>query len=240
MSMDAFTPYYDKMYSVLEGLSLKALENCNGKDTASLRELSNDDLIAKVGLYSASKISKIAIGSFQVKGQKQFGLCTVFADTGYDLPLFVSYWDEDQSKICWMVDIMPTVDDFIDEDYRAKYIETQGEAWDRFAKLPGICPEDDNALRSLCSINYSAGQSTIENEGMRLAVLAPHTSYLKAYIEFIPGAEQVSDDSKKNEVFLKTKSLQSILKTHFRAVLESQINSCAGSDKIDLLTEVFF
>ena len=75
--MDTFTPYYDKMYSVLEGLSLKALENCNGKDTASLRELSNDDLIAKVGLYSVSKISKIAIGSFQIKGQKQLG-CALF------------------------------------------------------------------------------------------------------------------------------------------------------------------
>jgi len=240
MSMDAFTPYYDKMFSVLEGLSLKELENCNDKDTASLGELSNDDLIAKIGLYSASKISKIALGSFQVKGQKQFGLCTVFAEEGYDLPLFVSYWDEDQSKICWMVDIMPTADDFIDEDYRAKYIETQGEAWDRFAKLPGICPEDDNALRSLCSINYSAGQSPIENEGMRLAVLAPHTSYLKTYIEFIPEAEQVTDDSKKNEITLKTKSLRSALQKHFRAVLESQINSCVGSDKIDLLTEVFF
>jgi len=58
--MDAFTPYYDKMYSVLEGLSLKALENCNGKDTASPKgaAFSNDDLIAKVCLYSASKISK--------------------------------------------------------------------------------------------------------------------------------------------------------------------------------------
>lgn len=238
--MDAFTPYYDKMFSVFEGLSLKGLENCNGKDTASLRALSNEDLIAKVGLYSASKISKIAIGSFQIKGQKQFGLCTVFAETGYDLPLFASYWDENQSKICWMVDIMPTVDDFIDEDYRTRYIETQGQSWDRFAKLPGICPEDDNVLRSLCSINYSAGQSTIENEGMRLAVLAPHTSYLKTYAEFVLGAEQVSDGSKKNEISLKTKSLKSALKTHFRAVLESQLGSCTGSDKIDLLTEVFF
>jgi len=40
--MDAFTPYYDKMYSVLEGLSLKALENCNGKDTASRLKAKNN------------------------------------------------------------------------------------------------------------------------------------------------------------------------------------------------------
>jgi hypothetical protein len=238
--MDAFTPYYDKMYSVLESLSLKELENCNGKETASLKELSNDDIKAKVGLYSASKIAKIALGSFQVKDQKQFGLCTLFAEEGYDLPLFLSYWDEDQSKICWLVDFMPTVDDFIDEEYRAKYIESQGEAWDRFAKLPGVCPEDDNVLRSLCSIIYSAGQSPIENEGMRMAVLAPHTSYLKTYIELIPGAEQVTDDSKKNEITLKTKNLRSALKKHFRAVLETQIGNCAGSDKIDLLTELLF
>ena len=238
--MDAFTPYYDKMYSVLESFSLKELENCNGKETASLKELSNDDIKAKVGVYSASKISKIALGSFQINDQKQFGLCTVFAEEGYDLPLFLSYWDEDQSKICWMVDFMPTVDDFIDEDYRAKYIESQGEAWDRFAKLPGVCPEDDNVLRSLCSIIYSAGQSPIENEGMRLAVLAPHTSYLKAYTEFIPEAEQVTDDSKKKEITLKAKNLRSLLQKHFRAVLETQIGNCAGSDKIDLLTDLFF
>ena len=238
--MDAFTPYYDKMFSVLEGLSLKALENCNGKDTASLGELSNDDIKAKVGLYSYSKISKIALGSFQVKDQKQFGLCTLFAEEGYDLPLFLSYWDEDQSKICWMVDFMPTVDDFIDEEYRAKYIESQGEAWDRFAKLPGVCPEDDNILRSLCSIIYSAGQSPIENEGMRLAVLAPQTSYLKTYTEFIPEAEPVTDDSKKNEISLKTKCLKSAQQIHFRAVLENQIGNCTGSEKIDFLTELFF
>jgi hypothetical protein len=238
--MDAFTPYYDKMFSVLEGLSLKELENCNGKDTASSRGLSNDDLNAKVGLYSASKISKIALGSFQIKDQKQFGLCTVFAEEGYDLPLFVSYWDENSSKICWMVDFMPTVDDFIDEDYRAKYIESQGEAWDRFAKLPGVCPEDDNVLRSLCSIIYSAGQSPIENEGMRLAVLAPHTSYLKTYLEFIPEAVQVTEDSKKNELSLKTKSLKSALQTQFKVVLEKQIGSSAGSDKVDLLAGLFF
>jgi hypothetical protein len=238
--MDPFTPYYNKMFSVFESLSLKELENCNGKDTASLKKLSNDDIKTNVGLYSASKISKIALGSFQIKDRKQFGLCTVFSDKGYDLPLFVSYWDEASSKISWMVDFMPTVDDFLDEDYRAKYIEVQGEAWDRFAKLPGVCPEDDNVLRSLCSIIYSAGQSPIENEGVRLAVLAPHTSYLKTYTEFVPGAERVTDDSKINEISLKTKCLKAALQKHFRAVLKNQIGNCAGSDKIDLLTELFF
>ena len=64
--MDVFTPYHDKMFSVFESLSLKELENCMGKDTAPLKELSNEDLKAKVGFYSASKISKIALGSFQI------------------------------------------------------------------------------------------------------------------------------------------------------------------------------
>ena len=70
--------------------------------------------------------------------------------------------------------------------------------------------------------------------------LLPILHILKTYIEFIPEAEQVTDDSKKNEISLKTKSLQSALQKHFRAVLETQINSCVGSDKIDLLTELFF
>ena len=36
-----------RCFQFLRGLSLKELENCNDKDTASLGELSNDDLKAK-------------------------------------------------------------------------------------------------------------------------------------------------------------------------------------------------
>ena len=98
------------------------------------------------------------------------------------------------------MDLLPTVDILVDEPYRKKYIEPLGEIWGKFANLSGITPEDDDDLRACCSIVYTAAVIPIEREGMRLAALAPHTDYLKHYIEFYASAAAAGDAAKRQEI----------------------------------------
>ena len=177
-----------------------------------------------------------SIGSFIVKEDLQCGLCTIFPQTDCDLPIFLSRWEERASEIIFLVDIIPTVDTLVDEETRVKYIEPINELWQKYASLPGICPEENDALRGLCSIIYTAARVPIEKDGIRLAALAPHTTYLHHYVEYLGKASSVKDDKKKKEISRKIASVQTVLGDFFSTCGGEMI----GNDSAELLRAVFF
>jgi len=224
------TPYREKMMEQLNRLAL-----------AEVTEAAGMDLAASAGSLQAFRtdsVEKIGIGCFSDVSGSQYCLCTIIPKPEYALPLFVSIWNEQAGEITFLVDIMPTVDTLVDEEYRKKYIETMGPAWDRFAKLPGIRPEEDDELRSICSIIYTAAVVPVEKEGMRLAVLAPHTEYLKSYIDYLEAAEASASDEKQKEVRRKTAALRKLLRAYFRRVVGGPAGQLIGADAADLLLAV--
>jgi hypothetical protein len=242
--MDAgvkWTPYLEKMKGLIDPLQPAALTEWQGRSLAPAREFTRGQSRGGFSAYRTDKLEKIGIGSLVHAGSRHFALCTIMPGESYDLPLFLSRLEEGADEVILLVDIMPTVDSLVDEEYRKKYIESVQPLWDRFASLPGICPEESDVIRSLTSIIYTAARVPIEKEGMRLAALAPHTEYLKSYLDFIPGAAPVTDEAKKRELAVKRAALRKTLRAHFfKEVLPGPVREALGNDMIELLTTVYF
>ncbi|MCP4714448.1 MAG: hypothetical protein GY868_04965 [Deltaproteobacteria bacterium] len=203
----AWTPYVEKMTEQLQQLGL-------------VEEESIDNL----KVYSTEKAEKVAVGSVVVGEELHYGMCTIIPNAAHVLPLFFSRWEERRDSITMLVDLMPTVDSLVDEPYRVKYLESMGKSWDRFAALAGICPEEDDALRSLCSIIYTGAVVPIEKEGMRLAALAPHTDYLKQYIVFMQEAGTTDDAAKIREVERRIGSVRAIAGDYLERTKAAGVN----------------
>ena len=236
MSDQNWTPYREKMIEELKPLALTAITQIDGIDIAPAMNLNTAETSGSCTAYSTDKIEKVAIGSFTVKDDLQCGLCTIIPQTDSDLPMFVSRWEEKKSEIILLVDIIPTVDTLVDEEYRVKYVEPLNELWQKYASLPGICPEENDALRGLCSIIYTAARVPIEKDGMRLAALAPQTTYLNRYVEYIGKASSVADDQKIKEISRKILSVRTVFGDFFSKCAGEMI----GNDSAELLRTVFF
>lgn len=214
-----WAPYIDKMQEQLNQLALKEI---------------HQDLTAGKALkaYTADKLAKIAIGECHIGDSRHIGICTIFPLETTWLPLYVSLWDEREKEITMLVDIMPTVDSLIDEPFRIKYLDPMQPLWEKFSNLPGIAPFEDDGLRRVCSIIYTAAAVPIEKEGMRLAALAPHTEYLKSYIEFAKDAPPADGEAKVKEIKRKIEAV----KAEYRSYLQRAYGAGFHQDMI----KVFF
>jgi hypothetical protein len=236
-----WTPYLEKMKGLIDPLQPAALTEWQGKSLAPAREFARGQVQGGCSAYRADKLEKIGIGSFSHAGNRRFAFCCIMPGEAYDLPIFLSRLEEGPDEVILLVDIMPTVDSLVDEEYRKKYIESVQPLWDRFVSLPGICPEESDVIRSLTSIIYTAARVPIEKEGMRLAALAPHTEYLKSYLAFVPEAAPVADEAKKQELRVKRAAVRATLRAHFlEEVLPVPVREALGNEMIALLNTVYF
>ena len=236
------TPYLEKMKELIDQLKPTEVKEFDGKDLTAVQDIKVSQISGGFTAYSAEKFEKIGLGSFSLGDEARYGFCTIIPKENYDLPLFLSRWEEREKEITLLVDIIPTVDSLVDEEYRKKYIESiQKQLWDRFVSLAGICPEESDVIRSLCSIIYTAARVPIEKEGMRLAALAPHTEYLKSYIAFLPDAGPVGSDAKKQEIQKKKAALRKTLRENFfKEMLPETTRQALGENNLALMTTLFF
>jgi hypothetical protein len=233
MAETTWTPYVEKMKEVLEALPLTGTKSIQGRDIAAAAGS------ATLQAFTAEKIEKIVLGAFP-GGASNLGLCSIIPAEGYDLPIFFSRWEEGKSSVGIFVDLLPTVDILVDEPYRKKYIEPLGEIWGKFSNLSGITPEDDDDLRACCSIVYTAAVIPIEREGMRLAALAPHTDYLKHYIEFYAAAAAAGDAAKRQEIQRKTAAVKKTLREHVMKIAAGPAGQGLAPPASGGLAEIFF
>ena len=236
------TPYLEKMGELVEQLKPTELTEWDGQDLTPIREIKSSQITGGFKAYRREKIEKIGLGSLALSEGVSYGFCTVIPQEDYDLPLFLSRWEEREKEIIFLVDIIPTVDSLVDEEYRKKYIESiQKQLWDKFVSLPGICPEESDVIRSLCSIIYTAARVPIEKDGMRLAALAPHTNYLKEYSAFVPDARPVENEAKKQEIQKKKAALRKTLRENFfKEMLQDSTRQALGESTLALMTTLFF
>ena len=227
------TPYIEKMLEQLKQLPLSVINEWAGRDIGNLSEFDNNEIHGSLRVYETDLAEKTAIGSISVNNKVNFGFCTIIPRSYYAVPIYVSRWEEVQDTIKFFVDLLPTVDMIVDETYRVKFLESMGESWERFLNLPGITPEDDNDLRSATSIIYTAACVPIENDGMRLAALAPHLDYLKKYIPLIKTEKPVNDAAKLKEIARRITAVRTV----FNANLQNSISKIAepklGKETID-------
>jgi hypothetical protein len=230
--------YFDSVIEVLGSQQLQELTDADGVSVKDLEEKLTAPGDARLKCFAGGKAGKVSLGAFAGNGCN-YGLCTVFPNEGYSLPVFVSLWEDSGSEIRLLVDVMPTVDTLVHESNRVNFIEPFGELWNRFSKLPGICPEEDDELRAACSIVYTAARIPVEREGMRLAALAPHAEYLKQYMSISEQAAEETGDGLNDEVRRKTTALRSVLRSHFEKSIAPGVERICG-DKTETLMQLFF
>ena len=236
-----WSPYLEKIREQMDQLKLSEIKEWNGHDLTPSREFKTSQVQGGFKAFRAEKIEKIGIGSFCSNKEIHHGFCTIIPDEDYDLPMFMSQWEEGGKEIRFLVDIMPTVDSLIDEEYRKRYLESVQPLWEKYASLPGICPEESDVIRSLCSIIYTAAKVPIDKEGMRLAALAPHTEYLKSYLNFLKEAYPIKDDTKRKEVKRKRGVIRNVLRTRFfgETVNDSVSEDLEGNLQEQMVTILF-
>jgi hypothetical protein len=218
---------------------LTELKEWGGKNLTPVSDFSNPNARGSAKAFATERVEKIGIDAFCLNEELHYGVCTIFPQQGYDLPIFVSKWEERETEITFLVDILPTVDTLVDGEYRRKYIEPMGSLWVKYSHLAGICPEENDTLRSLCSIIYTAARVLVDKEGMCLAALAPHTAYLGSYLAFLKSARRVDDDTKQQEITRKTKSIREILCGHFQEILSGSIGEAIGQQNKELMITIF-
>ena len=234
-------PYLEKMKEQIDQLKLSEIKEWEGRDLTPASEFKTPKARGGFKAYSTDKIKKIGIGTLYLNEKVHYGFCAIFPDENHNLPVFISRWEEREKEVSILVDIMPSVDSLIDEEYRKKYVESVQPLWERFASLPGICPEESDIIRSLCSIIYTAARVPIDKEGMRLAALAPHTEYLKSYLAFLKEATPIEDDAKREEVKKKREAIRGTLRTKFfKEVMKDSMESTVGSDLSELIVTILF
>ena len=199
-----------------------------------LAEYEKDGLTVKLNAYQTDVAEKIAIGSIAVDNEVSIGVCTIIPKNNIAIPIYVSRWEERQDTITLLVDMMPTVDMIVDEAYRVKYLESLNETWERFSNLSGIQPEDDNDLRSACSIVYTAACVPIEKEGLRMAALAPHLDYLKKYIAYMNGDTPAVDEKKQKEITRRIAAVQTLLGNNLNDLVSKTVEHKLGKEMCDL------
>jgi len=236
-----WVPYLEKMKEQIDQLKLSEIKEWEGRDLTPASEFKTPKASGGFKAYSTDKIEKIGIGTLYLNEEVHYGFCAIFPDENHNLPVFISRWEEREKEVSILVDIMPSVDSLIDEEYRKKYVESVQPLWERFASLPGICPEESDVIRSLCSIIYTAARVPIDKEGMRLAALAPHTEYLKGYLAFLKEATPIENDAKREEVKKKREAIRGTLRTKFfKEVMGDSIESTVGSDLSELIVTILF
>jgi len=236
-----WSPYLEKMREQIDQLKMSEVKEWEGHDLTPALEFKTSEVHGGFKAYSTEKVEKIGIGNFYLNEKIHCGFCTIFPREDHDLPIFISRWEEGEKEISFLVDLMPTVDSLIDEDYRKRYLESVQPLWERYANLPGICPEESDVIRSLCSIIYTAAKVPVEKEGMRLAALAPHTEYLKSYLNFLREANPIGSGAKRKEVKRKREALRGTLRTKFfKEVLEDPMGNAMGDRLSELVVTILF
>ena len=236
-----WVPYLEKMKEQIDQLKLSEIKEWEGRDLTPASEFKTPKASGGFKAYSTDKIEKIGIGTLYLNEEVHYGFCAIFPDENHNLPVFISRWEEREKEVSILVDIMPSVDSLIDEEYRKKYVESVQPLWERFASLPGICPEESDVIRSLCSIIYTAARVPIDKEGMRLAALAPHTEYLKGYLAFLKEATPIENDAKREEVKKKREAIRGTLRIKFfEEVMKDSMESTVGSDLSELIVTILF
>jgi hypothetical protein len=75
---------------------------------------------------------------------------------------------------------------------------------------------------------------------MRIAALAPHTEYLKAYLNFLKEAMPVEDEAKRKELKRKREAIRKALRVCYQELLKGPTGKALGNTLSEQLINIFF
>ena len=182
-----------------------------------LREIHQDLTAGKtLKAYAADKIAKIAIGDCTIGDQSTSVSAPYSPVKTTGCPFIFHTGMKRQKKFhCWLISCQRWT--LLLMSHSALNIWTPSSLCGRnLPTFPASCPLRTIRVRRVCSIVYTAAVVPIEKEGMRLAALAPHTEYLKAYIDFVKDAPPADGEVKVKEIKRKIAAVKTALQTYIQ------------------------
>jgi hypothetical protein len=157
----------------------------------------------------------------------------IFPHDDYDLPILVMEWNETEKTISLVIDLVPTVDLVMYDDYRTKYIDGLEQYWMKYKSLSGMEPNRFAWVRMMFSPYYLSGSLSKDKEKNIDDSLGIIKSYLDYWLTQRESAVPIADENMK--AYIKNRKQK--MREHFRSGDEGAktLAQMVGQETMDLL-----
>ena len=179
------------------------------------------------------KCEKVSVCNCILMNRILTGALIIFPDADHDLPILVLEWNETESAISLVCDLVPLVDLVMHEDYRSKYIDGLEQYWMKYKNLPGMEPNRFAWVWTMFSPYYLSGALPKDKEQNINDSLDIIKSYLEYWIKQWESAVPIADENMK--AYIKQRKQK--MREHFRSGDEGAktLAQMIGQETIDLL-----
>jgi hypothetical protein len=231
--------YIEKICELLEPLDVKPIKKINGSSVEPLfkgiqKPMANGWWRA----YEADKIKKLCIANFSIMKRIYVMALVIYPTDDYDLPCFVSEWNESGKILSTMVDLLPLTDVVMNEWYVTKYLDALMPLYEKYRKLPGFQPNIYNWFRpeqSPYGLNFRPEMSPNFDKQQYLQV---HIDYLGIWLDNWRKAEPLKDSTLK--VYANKRKDKIINNFRTKAVDIKSFSELIGKDLGNLLVKCLF
>ena len=205
-------------YKLFEGIDLVPLETYEGMDTTPAWEFKTP---MASGFYKPylikgdDKIEKITIGELHYMRRAKYCTLNLTASDEYDIPIYACEFDESATRLGVTIDLMPTVDIAVHEDYLEKYYTPLADLWRKYRTIPGFTKEGRCVVQRRYgpwpwareTLSPFSLDGRVEEKEDREKVIEAIVDYAKVWLDFWKKAEPIKDPEYRQEMIKRKKTL---------------------------------
>jgi hypothetical protein len=183
--------------------------------------------------YTMEKCEKVSICNCILMNRILTAALIIFPHDDYDFPVLVLEWNETEKDISLVIDLVPTVDLVMYDDYRTKYIDGLETYWMKYKSLSGMEPNRFAWVRMMFSPYYLSGALPKDKEQNIDDALEIIKSYLEYWLTQWETAVPIVDE--KMKAYIKQRKQK--MREHFRSGDEGAktLAQMIGQETMDLL-----
>ncbi len=226
-----FQPVLEVFCGALKNFAMQPIATLEGKLVKPFWEgLDTPFLKGCIRPYTMEKCEKVSVCNCILMNRILTAALIIFPHDDYDLPILVMEWNETEKTISLVIDLVPTVDLVMYDDYRTKYIDGLEQYWMKYKSLSGMEP---NRFAWVFSPYYLSGSLSKDKEKNIDDSLGIIKSYLDYWLTQRESAVPIADENMK--AYIKNRKQK--MREHFRSGDEGAktLAQMVGQETMDLL-----
>lgn len=229
-----FKPILTRFCEPLQGFAMEPIHAIEGKSVQPFWEgMDTPFLQGYIRPYAMAKCAKVSVCNCILMNRILTGALIIFPDADHDLPILVLEWNETESVISLVCDLVPLVDLVMHEDYRSKYIDGLEQYWMKYKNLPGMEPNRFAWVRTMFSPYYLSGAIPKDKEENVNECFNIIKDYLGHWINLWKGASPVADAAMRDYIRERTQKMRVMFRTGDEGA--KTLAQMIGQETIDLL-----
>ncbi len=229
-----FKPILKRFCEPLQGAAMRPIRTIEGKSVQPFWDgMDTPFLQGNIRPYAMEKCEKVSVCNCILMNRILTGALIAFPDADHDLPVLVLEWNETESVISLVCDLVPVVDLVMHEEYRAKYLDGLEQYWMKYKNLPGMVPNRFAWVRTMFSPYHLSGAIPKDTEQNVNECFAIIDDYLGHWINLWKAASPVADAKMRDYVRERIKKMRVIFRTGDEGA--KTLAQMIGQETIDLL-----